>query len=647
MRMKRLLRGMLLGTVLGMLLFFLGGGLLSPLEEDLYDLRMCLRDPPSPDNRILIVAIDRRSQDVLGAMPWDRTHHARLIRNLTRAGARAIAFDIFFPGKEDPQNGQKLPPGKADLALAEAMRRHGNVVVPIENLPYGQGEEGFAGKQYVFPSTPIGKAAAGIAFAEVPLDRHEVIRQCSLRKELADGTYPFLALALLGRFMGRSTEGLTGDDNNLSWDSFEIPLHKGMFPITFHGTRGTYRSLSYVDVLLMNSPPDPLPDGVALSYIPRRIGPEEISGSMVLIGSTIDRDDSRRLTPLSGLAAGEGGYVPGVEIQANVADSLMNRQFIHYPPRNLDLVVTIAVGLLVGILVVIEPMFLSLGLAAIAGIAIFFSTTMIFRERGIMFNMAVPLALTAVLFLIGAVRHVWRTWVERRRLQALNQMMENMARQFMHAEIYRVMVEQRKPSEELTAQKSGSVLFTDVANYTELSELHDMDAMANQLMELFTASENIVTRHGGMVVKLTGDAQIMLFREEEGTKSAPIHAVEAALELEALFKKLKYEWEARKMIPLHSGIGIASGRVWVGLMGASGRKTYDIIGPPVNRAARIQDYSKKGADFRLVIDEETAQTVRDRFVLKEHPKVDLKGLGRQNLFEVRATKAGGNHASKT
>lgn len=82
-------------------------------ELKTFDWRLRLRGPLRPHPDIVIVAIDERSIAALGRWPWRRGVHARLVRILKRAGARAVALDIFFT--EPSSKGD-------DASLARAMR---------------------------------------------------------------------------------------------------------------------------------------------------------------------------------------------------------------------------------------------------------------------------------------------------------------------------------------------------------------------------------------------------------------------------------------------------------------------------------------------------------------------------------------------
>jgi hypothetical protein len=86
---------------------------LDSLELKSIDFRFQLRGNRPANPNIVVVAVDEASIAKLGRWPWPRATHAKLIRELTHAGAKAIAFDVLFTEK-DEQN----PASDAELAKA-------------------------------------------------------------------------------------------------------------------------------------------------------------------------------------------------------------------------------------------------------------------------------------------------------------------------------------------------------------------------------------------------------------------------------------------------------------------------------------------------------------------------------------------------
>src|SRR4051812_18372249 len=89
-------------TLAVLALFSLGG--LESLEWKTVDWRFHWRGQRPVNKDIVVVAIDEASIDKLGRWPWPRSVHGKIIDRLSKAGARAIAFDVLFtePDKQDP-----------------------------------------------------------------------------------------------------------------------------------------------------------------------------------------------------------------------------------------------------------------------------------------------------------------------------------------------------------------------------------------------------------------------------------------------------------------------------------------------------------------------------------------------------------------
>ena len=139
----------LLGLVLG--LYLIGNPLLDIIELKTYDIRLDMRPPPQGEPAVAIVAIDEKSLAALGRWPWSRVSMARLVERLDAAGARVIAFDVFFSEaenrtaleqieqleREQPLRGEASPYARVKRALAadssfgKAIAKSGKVVLPI------------------------------------------------------------------------------------------------------------------------------------------------------------------------------------------------------------------------------------------------------------------------------------------------------------------------------------------------------------------------------------------------------------------------------------------------------------------------------------------------------------------------------------
>lgn len=148
-----------------------------------YDLSMQAAKPPSPSPDIAIIAIDDASIEALGYWPWRRSVHAALLERLH--GARAVGLDLILsdPHPTHPQD---------DLLLAQAIARHGRVVLPDILSPNGQ--------QRIVPIPILAQAAAALGRIDAPPDPDGTLRAIEIRRTPADGGPPLahLSLAIAG-----------------------------------------------------------------------------------------------------------------------------------------------------------------------------------------------------------------------------------------------------------------------------------------------------------------------------------------------------------------------------------------------------------------------------------------------------------------
>lgn len=105
-------------------------GTLAPLERQSLDWRAATFDraSPGPSDKLALAAIDDRAIEQIGRWPWSREKLAAIIDELARVGAKVVALDILLD--DEQVDGPAEGGVRADQQLSEAIRRHGNVVVP-------------------------------------------------------------------------------------------------------------------------------------------------------------------------------------------------------------------------------------------------------------------------------------------------------------------------------------------------------------------------------------------------------------------------------------------------------------------------------------------------------------------------------------
>jgi adenylate cyclase len=143
-------------------------------------------------------------------------------------------------------------------------------------------------------------------------------------------------------------------------------------------------------------------------------------------------------------------------------------------------------------------------------------------------------------------------------------------------------------------RRDVAVLFVDVIGSTGLAESLGPEELVARLNEFFGVVVEVVTRHAGWVNKFEGDAALILFGAPAELRDARTSCLEAARELAS----------ALETLALDAAVGVSSGPVVAGHVGAVSRFEYTVIGDPVNSAARLTELAK-ATPGRLLADDET------------------------------------------
>lgn len=141
----------------------------------------------------------------------------------------------------------------------------------------------------------------------------------------------------------------------------------------------------------------------------------------------------------------------------------------------------------------------------------------------------------------------------------------------------------------------AAVWYSDLRDFTPLTETLPtprLMAMLNAYFETVAASVN---RHGGEILRFIGDAMLVVFAGDPAQGLAPScrAAVEAALDTFEGIAALNAARSERGEPVIRFGVGLAAGEVFYGNVGAPERLDFTVIGPPVNRAARLETLTKE------------------------------------------------------
>jgi adenylate cyclase len=165
----------------------------------------------------------------------------------------------------------------------------------------------------------------------------------------------------------------------------------------------------------------------------------------------------------------------------------------------------------------------------------------------------------------------------------------------------------------------ASILFADIAGYTEqASEISPTD-LVRFLDRLYTTFDRLVDKHGLEKIKTTGDAYMVV----SGVPTPRPDHVEAIADLALDLVRAVAELRDPRGRPVPLRMGIAAGPVVAGVVGAR-RFFYDVWGDAVNVASRMESTDVVG---RIQVPQNVFERLRHAFVLEERGEIEIKGKG--------------------
>jgi class 3 adenylate cyclase len=174
------------------------------------------------------------------------------------------------------------------------------------------------------------------------------------------------------------------------------------------------------------------------------------------------------------------------------------------------------------------------------------------------------------------------------------------------------------------ARRQVTVLFTDVCDFTRMSERLDPEDVRTIMDRAFDVILDVVHRHGGAVNQFLGDGVMALFGSSTVHDDDPYRAVRAALAIQAGLEPLRAEVQRAHGVDFRIRIGINTGPVMVGVIGNGLRNDYIASGSTTTVAARLLSVGRAG---QTLISAATRDATEGTFVVADIGNVVVDGMG--------------------
>jgi len=589
------------------------------LERRVYDGWFTLRGPLARQPGVAVVAIDLDSEQSLGRYPWSRKWHAQLLRNLKRAGARVVAFDLTF-----------ADPTPDDSAFRAAIDETGIAVLGAKSdVIFRRGARGFRLEE---PVAALRGAPIGIVDVRPdPVDG--VVREYPVLHEYPQGTRAQLGVEAVRRYL-RLPVGALGEESG-GWRLGDRSIPRGpagAMLVDYIGPPGSVSTYSYASVVddratdLGEWDMDTFDDLAASGVFRDKI---------VFVGTTIPEHQDLHPTPFRDAGErGEAVLLSGVEIHAQAAAALLAARHIRPFPRALQYawIALLALATVQAFtrLRGLRGTAVAAGLALLAVAAAWF----LFIREGLWLWAATPVASVALAW--GGATAVRETDEAREKSR-----IRKMFQQYVPPAVVQELIHRPELLALGGEERVATVLFSDVKGFSRVAEGLAPTKLVALLNEYLTAMTDVVVENGGVIDKYLGDALMAEFGVPIPLDDHAVRACRAALRMRDELRRLRVDWDKRGMPALHARIGINTGRVLVGNLGSYRMMDYTCMGDQVNLASRMEGANKEYGT-EILVSEFTWREVQAHFVAREIDRVRVPGRSEPvGVYELVATKEAG------
>jgi CHASE2 domain-containing sensor protein/class 3 adenylate cyclase len=352
--------------------------------------------------------------------------------------------------------------------------------------------------------------------------------------------------------------------------------------INYVGKKGSFHTYSFSDVL----------NG--------QIDPKIFEGKIILIGATAADLHDDEATPTS-------AKMPGVEIQANIIETLIKNNAKENEIAILTLLTIFIFSVFGSIIFVFLPPIAVVISSVVFGIFYILYVISSF-DAGVIRNIIYPLL--ALIF--AAIANIIYKYVTE---SAAKKFIRKTFSYYLSESVLNHLLNNPHKIKLGGERKELTVLFSDIAGFTSISEKLQAHELAELLNNYLTKMTDIVFKYDGVLDKYIGDAIMAFWGAPNEVKNHALNACITALEMQKKISE-NFDFTAR--------VGINSGEMVVGNMGSNQRFDYSLLGDNVNLGSRLEGINKMYGT-KICISQSTYDLVKDDVTVRKLDIVAVKG----------------------
>ncbi len=557
-----------------------------------------IRGKLSPAPNIFIAGIDDNSISLLQeagvAYPFPRTLHAELIKKLANARAKIVVFDILFSTEPFEE--------AEDEAMRDAInyaREKGTSVILSCALVESKFSSGLEAVQQSLEQP-----------TDVIMEGHPLLAVVNTAQRLSykEKEYAIIESAGGETLYSQAAQAyrILSESGSKAMDEFPGTLgisDNGDFIVNYIGPDGSVPSDQFMLFF---------PELVEKSFGggTQAMDWGKFKDSVVFIGSRAKADNDYFMTPF--------GEMYGVETNTQALNTLLIGNAIRTVDRYLITALVILLALLAWLFTAFlrpVPSFIAFTAVLVAYEA---AIVWAFIFHNLQMPFTYPSATLFFAFFFSLSFRVLTEEAEKRRIRATFS-------RYMAPDIVKEIIDNPDLADLGGIDREVALLFTDIRNYSTISEKLDPHQTVEFLNRYLTEISDIIMRNGGFVDKFMGDGVMAIFGAPVLRGNPCADAVRSALEMVEILVGHMDGIVAGLPVPhFRVGIGIHFGHVIMGNVGSAKRMDYTCIGDVVNVASRLESETKHFGTA-ILISGDVQEKLGDGFILELLGETVVKG----------------------
>ena len=373
----------------------------------------------------------------------------------------------------------------------------------------------------------------------------------------------------------------------------DIPTQNDLMRINYAAPPGSFKRFSYLDVL----------EG--------KISQNQLQDKIVLVGATAPDLHDNQLTPVS-----SGVPMDGVEVLANAIQTINEKAYLTNEKPEITILtifaLTIVLSLVLSRLNIIPAIFITL-----VFVFLYLLFCLLSFDNGTIKNLVFP---PFAILATGIADIIYKYFSQVRQKKFIKKALSFYLSKSVMEEVLKDPNKLRLGGQ----RKNISVLFSDIAGFTTISEKLAPETLARLLNNYLTEMTKIVFEENGVLDKYIGDAVMAFWGAPLANKNHALAACQTALKMKSALQSIKASWAKEGAGNFDVRIGINTGEMVVGNMGSDMRFDYTLIGDNVNLGSRLEGINKEYGT-NIMISDSTYQKVKSLVVARKIDKVAVKG----------------------